>query len=350
VSGRNFASDNWAPVHPRVMEALERANVSDAHAYGYDPYTERLRERVQDLFGGAAEPFPVFNGTGANVLCLDVLTRPYDGVICTDVAHIAVDECGAPEKIAGCKLFTIPNEEGKLRAARVRSEPRLLENVGNEHRAQPTVLSLTQATELGTVYTEQELAELRSLALEHGLAVHVDGARFANALAAHGMSPAASVEAAGARALSFGGTKNGLMFGELAIFFDEEGAARARYLRKQNLQLASKMRYISAQFLAVFEDDLWLEMAKHANDMAALLAARLSDQEPIYIPYPVETNAVFATMPHDVIADLRASWDFYVWDQASGTVRLMTSFATMPAQIDAFARDVARRVRQRRIT
>lgn len=340
----SFASDNCAGAHPKVVEAIARAARGDVPSYGYDHYTEQLEERVKELFGDRAESFAVFNGTGANVLCLDALTNPYDAVVCADCAHVNVDECGAPEKIAGVKLLAADAPAGKLTVESVRLAARDGADRGNEHRAQPTVLSLTQATELGTVYREDELLALRECARSLGLAVHVDGARLANALATTGMSPARFVEVSGVDALAFGGTKNGLAFGELVIFFHAEAAARARFLRKQNLQLASKMRFLSAQFLALLDGDLWLENAARANEVARRLASGLDELRGVEIRYPVEANAVFARLPRPAIEMLLADWHFYVWDEAEGIVRLMASFDTTESQVDEFVRDAARAV------
>lgn len=337
----NFASDNHAGAHPRVLEALVAANEGRAGAYGQDRWTERLEDLVRRHFGPEARAFPVFNGTGANVAALDALTRGFEAVICTDSAHIHVDECGAPERLAGVKLYPIETEHGKLRAADVaRFEPRR----GDEHHAQQRVVSITQASELGTVYTPEETRAIAEATHARGMLLHIDGARLANAAAALGASLAELTSDCGADVVSFGGTKNGMVYGELMIFLRPELADGFEYVRKQLGQLASKMRFISAQFEALLEGDLWLENARHANAMARRLAEAIGDLPQVEIPHPVEANAVFAVLPEQTIsrllAELPGDPPFHVWDEHRNLVRLMCAWDTQPEDVDALAQRV----------
>jgi threonine aldolase len=317
-----FGSDNHAPAHPRVLEALVAASTGHAPAYGSDAWTARVEEVFRDHFGPDAHAFPVFNGTGANVAALAALARGHDAVICSDVAHIHVDECGAPEHIAGVKLLTVATNDGKLT---VDDLGRWEQWRGDEHRAQPRIVSLTQATELGTVYTVEETRALADAAHERGMHVHLDGARLANAAASLGEPLRSLTTDAGVDVVSFGGTKNGLVFGEAVVFCAPELAEEFAFTRKRLGQLASKMRFISAQLTALLEGDLWLENARHANEMAQRLASRLE----VEVAYPVEANAVFARV--DGPAD-------YVWEP--GLCRFMCSWDTTPNDVDAFASHV----------
>lgn len=329
-----FASDNYAGVHPRVMAALAAANDGPAPAYGADALTLAARDRIRELLGHTAEPFFVFLGTAANVLSLKAMTRPHHAVLCAETAHINVDECGAPEAALGCKLMSVPTPDGKLTPALL--APFLL-HLGNEHHNQPRAVSIAQATELGTLYTPREIRALADFVHANGMLLHLDGARIANAAAALGCSLRELTADAGVDALSFGGTKNGLMFGEAVVFFRPELAAEFKYLRKQAMQLCSKMRFIAAQFLALLHDDLWLENARHANAMASLLALRLADAPGVSVTQEPQTNAVFATLAPGAIARLQERFAFYVWNHAKNEVRWMTSFATTEAEVEAFA-------------
>jgi threonine aldolase len=330
---RGFASDNNAGVHPRVMEALRAANEGHVAAYGGDPFTERAAGLVREHFGADAEVFFVFGGTGANVLALQALTRPHHAVVCAETAHVYVDECGAPERLAGCKLLPVRTADGKLRPADI--EP-LLAREGNQHHVQPRVVSISQPTELGTVYTSAELAELSGFARERGLWLHVDGARLANAAAHLGVGLGAAAD--GADALSLGGTKNGLMYGEAVIFRRAELARDFRFVRKQGAQLASKMRFIAAQFGALLAEDLWLENAAHANRMARRLADALAGVPRVRLTQPVESNAVFAHLPPDHVSALQREFFFYVWNEATSEVRLMCSFDTTEEDVRELVR------------
>lgn len=339
---RGFASDNHAGVHPEVLEAVVAANHGHAASYGADPWTASAEEIFRRHFGPEATAFCVFNGSGANVAAIDALTRPYEAVICTDVAHMHVDECGAPERVAGAKLLTVANRHGKLAAADVeRWESRR----GDEHQAQPGVVSITQSTELGTVYTVEETRAIADAAHALGMYVHVDGARLANAAAALDLPLVALTTEAGADAVSFGATKNGLLVGDAVVFCRPELGERFAFTRKQLLQLASKMRFISAQFEALLGGDLWLRNARHANAMATRLGEAVGAIDGVEITHPVEANAVFARLPRAAIdrllAELPGEHPFYVWDDAAAEVRWMCAWDTEPDDVDAFSAAVA---------
>ncbi|MBV8711009.1 MAG: threonine aldolase [Solirubrobacterales bacterium] len=330
--GRGFASDNSATIHPDVLAAIARVNVGHTFGYGHDEYTGGVERLVAAQFGQYARAFLVFNGTGANVLSLRAVCRPWDGVICATTAHLNVDECGAPEHIAGVKLLTVEAENGKLTPALVR---RRIDRLGDEHAVQPRVISVSQCTELGTLYTQDEMQGLGEFAREHGLILHVDGARLANAAAALDVKLFAA--AGDADVVSFGGTKNGLLAAEAVVFVRSELADGFLYLRKQSLQLASKMRFLAAQFEALIRNQLWLQCAGHANAMAARLAVALRDVPGLTITRPVETNAVFAVLPPAVTASLQHDYPFYVWDEVAGEVRWMCSWDTTEEDVDQFA-------------
>lgn len=336
---KGFASDNWAGAHPDVLAAVAEANAEHAPAYGADRWTARAEELLAEQFGAGATALLVFNGTGANVLCLRALCRPWEGVVCAEQAHLNVDECGAPEAIAGVKLLPVATADGKLRPADVAGT---LGRRGFEHAVQPRLVSVSQSTELGTVYELAELRELTRFARARGLLVHVDGARLANAAVALDAPLGAITADAGVDAVSFGGTKNGLLLGEAAIVCDAERHEAARYLRKQSLQLASKSRFIAAQFVALLEDGLWCRLAGHANAMAARLGAALAALPGVRLTQPVQANGVFAALPATAIGRLQREWAFYVWDEAAPEVRLMCSWDTTADEVDAFAGAVAR--------
>ena len=331
----SFASDNYSGAHPAVLEALVAANEGRATAYGDDVWTERLQTAVRAHFGERATAYPVFNGTGANVVALSAMTTRWASVVCTSTAHIHVDECGAPEKVGGVKLLPIPTFDGKLTPELIDLEARGMDDV---HRAQPQVVSITQSTELGTAYTVEEIRAITDHAHSLGLRVHLDGARLANAAAHLGVPLRALTTDAGVDVVSFGGTKNGLMLGEAVIVLDPDAAPRVDYVRKAGTQLASKMRFVSAPLELLLRTGLWLENASHANAMARRLAAGL---EGVLAPVrPVEANAVFVRLPSEVIEQLQRSYRFYVWDASVGEVRWMTAWDTTPEQVDAFVADV----------
>jgi threonine aldolase len=330
---RTFASDNWAGVHPEVLEAIARVNVGHAPAYGADAVTEEALDLFRSHFGDDAEVYFCFNGTGTNVVGLQSLLRPFEAVVCADSAHINVDECGAPERFLGSKLLTVPTPDGKLTpelaAARV-------QGVGDEHHVQARVVSVTQSTEFGTVYTLDELTALSEWAHSQGMLVHLDGARIANAAASLGVDFGAFGQASGVDVVSFGGTKNGALGAEAVVTFRSESSTSLRFLRKQSMQLSSKMRFVAAQFVALLTDDLWLRSATHANTMATRLGSGLSSVDGVSLAHPVEANGVFAVMPTPVVEGLQAEWPFYVWDEDTGVVRLMCSFDTAESDVDAF--------------
>jgi len=327
---RDFASDNYAGAHPEVMAALVAANGGHQTSYGADAWTARLQEVVRGHFGEQAAAFPVFNGTGANVLSLQAVLPPWGAVVCTTDAHIHTDENGAPERVAGIKLLPVPAPEGKL-------TPELLDReawgFGDEHRAQPGVVSLTESTEVGTVYTPDEIRAVASHAHDLGLRVHVDGARLANAAAALGVPLRALTTDVGVDVVSLGGTKNGLLFAEAVVVLQPDAAPGMTYLRKMDMQLASKMRFLSAQLVALFEGDLWLRSAAHANAMAARLAEGLTGAG-VELLHPAQANGVFAHLTPAVADELRRTWKFYDW--AHGTVRLMCAFDTTEQDVDDF--------------
>ena len=332
-STRFFASDNASGVHPAIIEALLAANRGHQVGYGDDPYTKAALKVFDELFERPVYTFFVYNGTGANGSSLAAMVRPHQSIICADGSHIFYDECGAPEHLTGAKLQPLPAAGGKLRPEQL--EP-LLGYLGNMHHAQPKVLAVSQATEFGTVYTLDELRALTGLAHAHGLFTHMDGARVANAAVSLGCTMADLTWKAGIDALSFGGTKNGLMFGEAVVFFDEALAKDFVYIRKNNGQLASKMRYIAAQYIALLSGGLWLRNATHANAMAALLAEGLSAMPGVRLVEKVEANEVFVELPRAAIEPLRKSCFFYVWDEANNIARFVTSWDTQAEEIKRF--------------
>jgi threonine aldolase len=333
VPPRGFASDNYAGVQPAVMAALAAANEGHAASYGADPWTDRARELFRAAFGPQAEAFLVFNGTAANVLCLEALSAPWEGVLCAATSHLHVDECGAPER-AGRKVLIAPAPHGKL-------TPELLDPLairfGDEHAIQPGVVSIAQSTELGTVYSLGEVRALADWTRERGMRLHVDGARLANAAASLGVSLRELTTDVGVDAVSFGGTKAGLLGGEAVVLLQPGAADGFAYRRKQAMQLASKMRFVAAQFTALLEEDRWRESAAHANAMAARLTAAVADVPGVEITHPVQANAVFALLPREATPRLQEAFPFYVWDEGTGEVRWMCSWDTTEEDVDAFA-------------
>lgn len=329
---REFRSDNAAPVHPAVLEAITLANEGSAGAYGNDPWTPRAQEWFKSQFGSATESFLVWNGTGANVTALRAMTRPWQAVITTEHAHINVDECGAPELLAGVKLLDLPSPDGKLTPEEVQEAGE--RGVGSEHHVQPGVVSISQSTEYGTVYSLEELAALAEVVHELGLLFHVDGARLSNASAALRLPLMEITTEVGVDMLSFGLTKNGAMAAEAVVVFDPALAAPMKYIRKQTTQLASKMRYLAAQVVAMAEGDLWLRNARHANAMAQRLATGIAEVPGVEITQSVDANAVFAMLPEGMTERLQQEFHFYVWNEATGEVRLMTNWATAEEDVD----------------
>ncbi len=327
-----FASDNYAGAHPEVLSAIEAANVGYARSYGADAWTARFDEVVRAHFGPRCEAYPVFNGTGANVVSLQALLPKWGAVICSDGAHIHTDEGGAPERVAAIKLLTVPTTDGKLTVDLV---DRQAWGFGDEHRAQPAAVSLTQASEVGTVYRPEEVRALADHAHALGLAVHMDGSRLANAAASLGTGLAEITSEAGVDVVSLGGTKNGALFAEAVVVVNPDAAEGITYLRKMDTQLTSKMRFISAQLLALYEGDLWLRSARHANEMARRLADGLSSVPGVELTQPTEANGVFARFPEGLAARLRTRFHFYDWNGSTGEVRLMCSWATTPDDVAA---------------
>jgi threonine aldolase len=333
VPDAGFGSDNCAGIHPDVLAALAAANVGAAASYGADEASGRLDAVIRSTFGDRARSYSVFTGTGANVIALGAMTTRWAAVICAASAHIAVDECGAPEKLMGLKLLTAPAPDGKLTPALVDS---MITGVGDEHRAQPTVLSVTESTEYGTLYTAAELAALCDHAHSRDIRVHLDGSRLANAAAALGVTLRELTTDVGVDVLSLGGTKNGLMCGELVVVLNPAAVEGVDYLRKLATQLGSKTRYLAAQFLALLDGELWRRNAETANAMAARLGSGAAALPGVELVRPVQANAVFARLPAEAIAALQAEYSFEVWDEAAGEVRWMTSFATTAADVDRF--------------
>src|SRR5450432_399925 len=330
---RSFASDNNAGVHPEVLEAIVAANTGHTVGYGDDVYTVRARAKFREHFGDV-EVFFVFNGTAANVLSLQSLTRSFEAVLCAEASHIYTDECGAPEKFTGCKLIPIQATDGKLTVDAVAHH---YHGIGDQHHVQPRVISITQATETGTVYKPDEIRALAEFAHSHNLLLHMDGARIANAAASQGHTLRQATGDLGVDVLSFGGTKNGLMGAEAVVFFRKEPSKDFLFWRKQGMQLASKMRFISVQLETILTEDLWLRSARHANRMARLLAKEIRRIPQAKIVYPVEGNGVFVQLPKRSIPKIQERYFFYVWSEEASVVRWMCSFDTTEEDIRQFA-------------
>jgi threonine aldolase len=333
LTRRSFASDNNAGVHPEIIDAIRNANDGHVIAYGGDPITARAMELFQKHFGSDIAVYFVFGGTGANVLGLKAITQSHHAIFCADSAHVHVDECGAPEKFTGCKLITLPTPDGKLRVEDIKP---MMHGIGVEHHVQPHVIQISQVTEMGTVYTREELKALADFAHANGMFLHVDGARLANAAVALDATFKEITADVGVDVLSFGGTKNGMMYGEAVVFFDKNLASDFKYIRKQGMHLPSKMRFISAQFEALLSGDLWRRGAAHANRMAQILGSELAKVPKIKLTQPVESNGVFATIPKEYIPALQEKYFFYVWDDAISEVRFMASFDTGENDIHDF--------------
>ncbi|MEG2172766.1 MAG: beta-eliminating lyase-related protein [Desulfovibrionaceae bacterium] len=333
-----FASDNTSGVHPNILQALERVNVGAAKPYGDDPWTAEAEAAFRTLFGDDIDVFLVMLGTGANTLGLRAMTRPWQAILCSESAHTHTTESGAVEAQIGCKMLPLPTVNGKIRAADILGP---LQDLGSAHHSQPRVLALTQATEVATLYSLEELREICDVAHKNGLLVHMDGARIANATAALGGDVRALTRDVGVDMLSFGGTKNGMLCGEAVVIFNHALAQDFLTQRKQCLQLHSKMRFLAAQFLAYFDNDLWLDNARHANAMAARLAGHLSTMSHVRLAHPVQTNGVFAILKPHHIAALQQKYYFYEVDSVNHAVRWMLSYNTSPEQVDQFAQDIA---------
>ncbi len=331
---RSFASDNNAVVHPEVLEAIARANQGHVVGYGDDPYTESAVRKFREHFGADVEVFFVFNGTAANVLSLEALTRPYHAVLCSEMSHIYTDECGAPERLTGCKLIPLGAPSGKLT---VETVAHAYHGIGDQHHVQPKVISITQSTEAGTVYQPTEIQALANFAHERGLFLHMDGARISNAAVAQGLTLRQATRDLGVDVLSFGGTKNGLMGVEAVVFFRPELARDFLFMRKQGMQLASKMRFLAAQMEALLTNDLWRRNAEHANRMAKLLEAAIRKISQVKVFYPVEANGVFVQIPRPAIKKIQERYFFYHWIEEESVVRWMCSFDTTEEDVRQFA-------------
>ncbi len=337
---KSFASDNYAGVLPEMMEALHQANAQHARSYGADEVTANTVALFREVFGADVDVFFVFNGTGANVLSISSATQSYNAVLCADTSHIYCDESSAPETITGCRFFPLTaNDEGKLDIETI--ETRLIRK-GDVHYAQATMLSITQATEYGTVYTPEEIAAIAKLCKANGLYLHVDGSRFFNAAASLGCSLADISGKAGVDILSLGGTKAGMMFGEAVVVFNKELAKHIAFKHKQVMQLASKTRFIAAQFDTMLRTELWRKTAAHANNMAQLLRNQLAANPLVQITKPTQANAIFATIPREWYEPLQQHYPFYVWKDNIHEVRLMCAWDTKEEDITAFINAVGK--------
>lgn len=333
MSIRGFGSDNFSGVLPEVFQALKEAAYGHQAAYGDDQFSQKAVEDFRALFGDTIDVCFVYNGTGANILSLSAFTHSYHAVVCAETAHINVDECGAIEKQTGCKLLTVPTFDGKLTPGLIQNH---MHGFGEQHHSQPKMISITQCTELGTAYTIQEIKEITAFAHARGMYVHMDGARLSNAIAYLGCTPVEITADAGIDVLSFGGTKNGMMFGEAVIFFNTCLPKEVKYIRKQLMQLHSKTRFIAAQFSAVLKDGLWLKTAAHANRMAQQLANAAAQIPGITVTQEVQGNEVFAIIPRDKMDLLKKEYFFYTWDENASEVRWVCSFDTTESDIIEF--------------
>lgn len=338
----SFASDNNAAVHPNILSAINSVNQGHVISYGDDIFTQFAVKKFEEHFGKDVEVYFVFNGTAANVLGLSAMVEPFNSVICSEVAHIDKDECCAPERFIGCKLVTIPTKDGKIRVEQIEEH---IDSLGNQHRAQPKVISITQATELGTVYKPEEIKVIADFAHKNQLFLHMDGARLSNAAASLNVKLRQITADVGVDVLSFGGTKNGMMFGEAVIFFNKKLPENFKYIRKQGMQLASKMRFISAQFEALLSNNLWLKNAKHANEMARLLARKIEEVPDTKITQEVEANAVFAIVSPKYVSLLREKYFFYIWNREKSEVRWMASFDTTREDVKKFVNVIEKTAR-----
>lgn len=330
---RSFASDNNSGVHPLIMDAIIQANENHAVGYGDDPWTAEATIKIKEVFGEEASPFFVFNGTGANSVALQAVTRSFNSIICAETAHIYVDECGAPGRMTGCTLTAIPTPDGKLTPELIRPH---LQHFGVCHHPQPKVAYISQVSELGTVYTVEEVKAIADLLHAFDMYLHMDGARLANACAHLNCTMKQLTVDAGVDILSFGGTKNGMMMGEAVVSFRPEISEHLQYYRKQSAQLASKLRYLSAQFIPYLENNLWLENAMKANTSAAKLAEALNAYPQVQFTQKVESNQLFCTLPADILGELQKEYFFYLWNEANHEARFVTSWDTSDEDIAKF--------------
>ncbi|MCK5050874.1 MAG: low specificity L-threonine aldolase [Candidatus Cloacimonetes bacterium] len=330
---RGFASDNNAGIHPEVLKAMQDANIGHCIAYGDDIYTQNAIAKIKEHFGEDIDVYFMFNGTGSNVLALKMLTESYNSIICAETAHINVDECGAPEKFTGCKLLSVPTKNGKLTIEKIKYH---MHDFGFEHHSQPKVISIAQVTEMGTVYTQNEIKEITDYAHENGMFIHMDGARLCNAAVSLDISLREITADVGVDVLSLGLTKNGAMNAEAIIFFNQKMSDDFKYYRKQGMQLASKMRFMAVQFETLLSNDLWKKNAEHANKMAKILAKSVAEFPQIRITQEVQANGIFAIVPSNIIPRLQEEFFFYMWDEHKSEVRWMTSFDTQLEDIEKF--------------
>jgi threonine aldolase len=334
---RSFGSDNHSGIHPAILEAINQANVDHACAYGDDIYSEKLQKKVEEVFGANATIFPTFNGTGANICALRACVQPFHAILCPETAHIFVDECGAPEFLTGAALKAIPTKDGKITVEML--EP-FLDAFGFEHHSQPKVLYISQATELGTIYKPEEIKQLANFLHNNKMYLHIDGARLANAAATLQCSFKEITADCGVDILSFGGTKNGMLMGESVITFRPELAENMKYIRKQSTQLFSKMRFSAAQFLAYFQNDLWLSNALHANKMAQLLRRKMEDVGDFEFTQDTEANIILVKFSSTLITEMLKRHFFYVWNEKTHEIRLVTSWDTMEGDVEGFVGDL----------
>ncbi len=330
---KGFASDNNSGVSPEILEAIEGANIQHTIGYGEDMYTAEAICHFRHLFGTDVDVYFVFNGTGANVLSIQSVCQSFHSVLCAETAHINVDECGAPEKITGSKIIAIPTSDGKLTPDLIKP---FVHGFGFEHHSQPKLISISQTTEMGTVYSNTEIHILATFAHENKMLLHIDGARIANAVVSNQTTIKEMLTDSKVDIVSFGGTKNGMMFGEAVVFLNKNLSENTKYFRKQETQLYSKMRFIGSQYIAYFRNDLWLNNAKKANLMAQKLNESISNIEKIIITQKVQANAIFAILPHHIIKPLQAEFFFYIWNETTNEVRFMTSFDTTDEDIVRF--------------
>jgi len=330
---KSFASDNNSGIHPSIMQAIVDANQDHAVGYGDDEWTDSADAVFRQLFGEDVQPYYVFNGTGSNAVALQAMTHSFQSVICADTAHIYTDECGAAAKATGAVLKPVATPDGKLTPELIARE---LHGIGVQHHSQPQVISISQSTEMGTVYTVEELTALCDFAHAHNLYVHIDGSRLANACACLGVGLRELSRDCGADLLSLGGTKNGMMIGEAIIAFHPEWNERLMYYRKQSAQLYSKMRYISAQYIAYFQDDLWLQNALYSNAMAKYLADRIQNLPGVRFTQKVEANSLFLTLPPEAIRKMLEHYFFYIWNENANEIRLVCSWDITQADVTAF--------------
>lgn len=334
---RSFGSDNHSGVHPDILKAISEANRDHVIAYGDDPYTELVSQKIKQLFGTQAQFFPMFNGTGANICALRACVQPFHAIIAPETGHIFVDECGAPEWLTGAAVKSVATSDGKVKSDMLHS---FFHNFGFEHHSQPKVLYISQLSELGTAYTIEEIKALSEMLHQHNMFLHMDGARIANAAASLNVSFKEITSEAGVDILSFGGTKNGMMMGESVITFRPELAENMKYIRKQSTQLYSKMRFCSAQFLAYLEDDLWLQNARHSNKMAQLLRSELEGLPTIQFTQKTDGNILLLKMDPQMIESLLEKHFFYIWDESSHEIRLVTSWDTTEEDVMGLVKDI----------